>query len=121
MRTLGVAYSGSGVPRNRSLHALLPAAAVDQLADVTRAIYRARHIFILGGALANLALSTFEGKRAVDRVISALVLIAPPLLLAAFLTDPEQGIHSSAPWLSLGQYTLFGAAVLLAGRQLRNR
>ncbi len=92
---------------------------VDQLADVTRAIYRGRHLFILGGALANLALSTFEPQNIRDRVISGLVMIAPPFFLAAFITDPEQGIHSSAPWLSLGQYSLFGAAVLLAGRQIR--
>lgn len=88
---------------------------VDQLADVTRAIYRSRHLFILGGALANLALSTAE----VTRVISTLVLIAPPFLFAAFITDPEQGIHASAPWLPLGQYSLFAAAALLVVRQLR--
>jgi peptidoglycan/LPS O-acetylase OafA/YrhL len=89
---------------------------VDQLADVTRAIYRARHLFILGGALANLALAASEST---PPVASALVLVAPPFLFAAFLTDPEQGIHASAPWLSLGQYALFGAAVLLAGRHIR--
>jgi hypothetical protein len=92
---------------------------VDQLADVTRAIYRARHLFILGSALANLALSTSESRHPVDRVASALVLIAPPFLFAAFITDPEQGIHAGSPWLSIGQYSLFGAAALLAVRQLR--
>jgi hypothetical protein len=92
---------------------------VDQLADVTRAIYRARHLYILGAALANLALSTFETKNLRDRVISGLVLIAPPFLFAAFFTDPELGIHAPGPWLSLGQYSLFGAAALLAVRQIR--
>lgn len=91
---------------------------VDQLSEVTRAIYRARHLYILGAALANLALSTSEAR---NPVVSTLVLTAPFFLLEAFVTDPVAGIHSGAPWLSLGQYSLFAAAALLAVRQVWRR
>jgi hypothetical protein len=94
---------------------------VDQLADVPRALYRSRHLYILGGALANLALSTFEIRRGWDRVISGLVLVAPAFLLLSFVTDPEHGIHAPDLWLTLGQYSLFGAAALLAVRQMKSR
>lgn len=90
---------------------------VDQMTDVTRAIYRSRHLFVLGGASANLALSTSHARHL---FISVLVLIAPVFLVAAFFTDPEAGIHSGAPWLSLGQYSLFAAAALLAVRHFRS-
>jgi len=88
-------------------------ANVPELQDITRAVYRSRHLFVLLASLANLALSTGpQPKRRVQRVISTLVLIAPAFLLTAFWVEPAQGIEG-APWSQLGLYMLFGAAALL--------
>ena len=86
---------------------------VPELQDITRAVYRSRHLFVLLAALANLALSAGpQPLRRVQRVISTLVMLAPVLLLTAFLVEPEQGIVA-APWSQLGLYLLFGASALL--------
>lgn len=94
---------------------------VPDLEDLTRAVYRSRHLFILLAALANLALSAgpqpTTGNR---RLISTLVLIAPLFLLVAFWVEPAQGIEAG-PWSQLGLYLLFGAAALLAIVQRHRR
>ena len=89
-------------------------AHVPALADITRSVYRSRHLFILLAALANLALSAGpQPTTRIQRVISTLVSIAPVFLLTAFWVEPAEGIEA-APWSQLGLYMLFGAAALLA-------
>lgn len=92
---------------------------MDQLGDATRAVYRSRHLFIMLGALANLALGNSTGT-GLDRVISVLVLGAPALLIAGFFTEPEHGIYGG-PWSQIGLYLLFAAAALLVVRRFRER
>jgi hypothetical protein len=45
-------------------------------------------------------------------VASALILVSPVLLLAAFFIDPERGLKSS-PLFHFAMYGLFAAGVLL--------
>ena len=88
-------------------------AHVPQLQDLTRSVYRSRHLFILLAALVNLAMSTgHPPARRVQRVISTLMLIAPMLLLTAFWVEPGEGIEAG-PWSQYGLFMLFGAAALL--------
>ena len=94
---------------------------VPDLEDLTRAVYRSRHLFILLAALANLALSAGpQPTTGNQRLISTLVLIAPQFLLTAFWVEPAQGIEAG-PWSQLGLYLLFGAAALLAIVQRHRR
>ena len=87
---------------------------VPELEDITRAVFRSRHLFILLAALANLALSSREWPATgSQRLISVLVFTAPLLLMTAFWVEPWQGIEAG-PWSQLGLYMLFGAAALLA-------
>jgi hypothetical protein len=102
----------------RGVHAVFPYAAVEDLGDLTRALFRSRHLYLLSGAVANLALSAREPVLRVDRVISGLVFIAPLFLFAGFVLEPEQGLHGGH-WAAFGQYFLFGAAALMAVRALR--
>jgi hypothetical protein len=88
---------------------------VEELDDLSRLLYRSRHIYLLGGAVMNLALAAREVERPVDRVISALVLIAPFLLFTGFAVEPPRGLDGGH-WAALGEYCLFGAGALLAVR-----
>ena len=62
--------------------------------DARRLLFRSRHIYLLYAALLNLALglSLPEGpagwRRWLRRAGSVLILAAPPLLAAGFLTEP---------------------------------
>src|SRR4029077_858479 len=86
---------------------------VPQLDDVTRAVYRSRHLFILLSAVVNLALATApETSRRARQIVSVLALAAPALFLAAFVVEPAQGIHG-ATFSQIALYLLFGAAVIL--------
>jgi hypothetical protein len=94
---------------------------VPALSDIERSLYRSRHLFILLSALANLALAksstdrlsthTWANRR--DRFVSISVLITPPLLLIAFLTEPEQPFAAPHGWSHAALYLLFAAAALL--------
>jgi hypothetical protein len=87
--------------------------AVPQLDDVTRAVYRSRHLFILLSALLNLALALAPSAQQRSRqIVSAIVLAAPILFLTAFIVEPAQGIHG-APFSQIALYLLFAAAVIL--------
>ena len=75
-----------------------------------------RQLPVLGAvlaALANLALSSVEPKRVVQRVASAVVVAAPFPLIAAFFIDPGRGLQGSL-WSGLTLRGLFAAGVLLA-------
>jgi hypothetical protein len=64
------------------------------LDDTRRMLFRSTHIYLLFAALLNLALGLYleaepaGWRRWLQRVGSALVLVAPPLLAAGFLTEP---------------------------------
>jgi hypothetical protein len=88
-------------------------AAVPQLADAPRLVYRSRFLFLLLVALTNLALSHAQPQHFVQRLASLVVLVAPALLLFAFFTDPARGAHSSLVTVTTMR-ALFLAAVLLA-------
>ncbi len=86
---------------------------VPQLDDVTRAVYRSRHLFILLSAVLNLAFALApSAKQRAQQLVSVLVLIAPILFLTAFIVEPAQGIHG-APFSQIALYLLFAAAVIL--------
>jgi hypothetical protein len=92
---------------------------VSQLDDVTRAVYRSRHLFILLSAMLNLALALAPSStQRARQLVSILVLVAPVLFLAAFIVEPAQGIHG-APFSQIALYLLFAAAVILV-RVARN-
>ena len=87
---------------------------VPQLDDVTRAVYRSRHLFILLAAVLNLALAMPpSAKQRTAQVVSALALASPVLFVTAFAVEPAQGIHG-APFSQIALYLLFAAAVILA-------
>lgn len=86
---------------------------VPQLDDVTRAVYRSRHLFILLSAVLNLAFALAPSpKQRARQIVSVFVLVAPVLFLAAFAVEPAQGIHG-APLSQIALYLLFAAAVIL--------
>ena len=86
---------------------------VPQLDDVTRAVYRSRHLFILLSAVVNLALATAPAAtKRLRQLVSVIALVAPALLLAAFIVEPARGIHG-APLSQMALYLLFAAAVIL--------
>src|SRR5689334_25002104 len=88
---------------------------VPQLDDVTRAVYRSRHLFLLLAAVVNLALALAPPpQRRSRQAVSLLVLTAPVFFLAAFVVEPAEGIHG-APFSQIALYLLFAAAVILAG------
>jgi hypothetical protein len=92
---------------------------VPQLDDVTRAVYRSRHLFILLSATLNLALALAPAAmQRARQLVSILVLVAPALFLAAFIVEPAQQIHG-APFSQIALYLLFAAAVILV-RVARN-
>jgi len=81
--------------------------------------------FLLLAGVANVALSNSQPFHRAQRVASALILVAPPLLMAAFFIDPARGLYSSTVF-RLGMYSFWIAGILLAidncrGRSLRGR
>ena len=87
--------------------------AVPQLDDVTRAVYRSRHLFILLSAGLNLALALApSANQRARQVVSGIVIASPVLFLTAFIVEPAQGIHG-APFSQIALYLLFAAAVIL--------
>jgi len=87
--------------------------AVPQLDDVTRAVYRSRHLFILLSAGLNLALALApSANQRARQVVSGIVIASPALFLTAFIVEPAQGIHG-APFSQIALYLLFAAAVIL--------
>jgi len=87
--------------------------AVPNLDDVTRAVYRSRHLFILLSAGLNLALALApSANQRARQVVSGIVIASPVLFLTAFIVEPAQGIHG-APFSQIALYLLFAAAVIL--------
>jgi ABC-type uncharacterized transport system YnjBCD ATPase subunit len=81
--------------------------------DVTRAVYRSRHLFILLSAALNLSLALApSAKQRSRRGGSISVPVATVLFVAAFAVEPAQGIHGG-PFSQIALYLLFAAAVIL--------
>lgn len=97
------------------LHHSPPMAALDEAA---RLMHRSRHIYILGAGLVNLMLGLYLRPRAAgwrtaaQRTGSLSVLIAAPLLIAAYAVEPARGFRPEMPWSSAGLYALFAGSML---------
>jgi hypothetical protein len=88
-------------------------AHVPDLPVAERLVYRSRFLLLLMAGLANLGLSKGGPESTLERIASAIVMIAPIFLVTAFLRDPAFGVHGSqlTGWT---MRSLFAAAVLLA-------
>lgn len=62
----------------------------------SRLVFRSRFLLLLMIALANLGLSSARPQRWIERLASAIVVLAPVPLTAAFFLDPGRGVHGSA-------------------------
>lgn len=88
-------------------------ANVPHLDDVTRLVFRSRHLLILAAGVANIALSNSQPFHRAQRAASILIMLAPFLLIAAFFMDPTLGLHSSQIF-RWAMYSLWIASILLA-------
>jgi hypothetical protein len=88
-------------------------AGVPQLSDAPRLVFRSRFLFLLLIAVANLGLSYAKPERWMERLASALILLAPIPLIASFFFDPARGVRSS-PWTVNTMRALFLAGLFLA-------
>jgi hypothetical protein len=83
------------------------------LPDGVRLLYRSRHIYLLLSALLNLLVGVHYRSGASGKVVRAigsiLVLIAPPLLFAAFFADTPRALLTH-----LGIISIAAGSVLLA-------
>jgi uncharacterized membrane protein len=83
------------------------------LPDGVRLLYRSRHIYLLLSALLNLLVGiqyrAGNSSKVVRYIGSLLVLIAPPLLFAAFLADTPR-----APLTHIGIISIAVGSVLLS-------
>jgi hypothetical protein len=70
---------------------------VSEMDDGPRVLYRSRHIYLLLAGLVNLGLGLYVSyhprgwRRTMQMIGSALIILAPPLLLAGFITEPDRG------------------------------
>lgn len=85
--------------------------------EAVRYLFRANHIYLLLPALINLLLGSYltlsvqRGRRVVQYIGSALLLISTILLLAAFMIEPPQALPER-PLSYYGLITVFGGALL---------
>lgn len=82
--------------------------------EAIRYMYRANHVYLLLGSLVNLAIGFYRGgthpgwRGKAALAGSALVLIAPLVLLYAFFVEPPRGVPERPA-------TLVGIAMMLGG------
>ncbi len=85
------------------------------LDDATRLLYRSRHIYLLLTSLVNLAFglaASGAGRpRASGRIGSWLMISAPPLAIAAFLTEPHLE-DLAKPITQIGMIAVFAGTLL---------
>ena len=83
----------------------------------TRLMFRSRHIYILASGLVNLVLGLYfewhagGRRRVVQAGGSAILIVSPALLAAAFVIEPARGFQERMPWSQAGLYLLFGGAM----------
>ncbi len=88
------------------------------LSDTVRLLHRSRHIYILAGGLLNLMLGLYwqqrprGWRRPVQTAGSALLMVAPVLLVVAFAVEPDRGLHEDTLWSHAGLYGLFAGSML---------
>ncbi|MGA2004478.1 MAG: hypothetical protein ABSG70_13920 [Terriglobales bacterium] len=92
---------------------MLHIAGVSHLDSVTRLVFRSRHLLLLASAVANLTLSNTQPFHRAQKAASALIMLSPALLIAAFFIDPARGLHSSQIF-RFAMYCLWFAGILLA-------
>ncbi|HTR27304.1 MAG TPA: hypothetical protein VMI10_25265 [Terriglobales bacterium] len=92
---------------------MLHIAGVPHLDDVTRLVFRSRHLLLLVAGVANIALSNSQPLHRAQKVASVLIMLSPALLVVAFFVDPGRGLHSSQIF-RLSMYGLWIAGILLA-------
>jgi hypothetical protein len=90
---------------------------MQMLSDDARLMYRSRHIYLLGGGIANVLLGLYlvqcrdRWRRRVQFAGSLLLLVAPVLLGLAFLAETGHGLHHT--WRShFGLYAMLGGTLL---------
>jgi peptidoglycan/LPS O-acetylase OafA/YrhL len=98
-----------------------------QLPDGTRMLYRSRHIYLLLSGLLNLGIGTYfisrprGWRRTLQLIGSALIILAPVLIMAGFFVEPQKGPEQTmlAP---LGIFALALATLfhLLSGARNKN-
>jgi len=91
---------------------------VEELNDGTRALYRSRHIFLLLVSVANLARAAGASipkapATGATLFASAILLVSPVLLAAAFYVEPPLGVDGRS-YSTPALYSLFGAALVFA-------
>jgi hypothetical protein len=85
--------------------------------DSLRMLLRSRHLYIMLAGAVNAALGLYLVRQSrgwrliVQRLGSALLLIAPVLLIVAFFTEAPRG-NMNAPLAPFGLYAVFGGIVL---------
>ena len=81
-------------------------------------MYVSRHIYLLGGALVNLALGlyvspmTLPRTRTAQQIGSVLLMISPILLTMAFFQEPTQGLAGRSWRSHYALYALFAGSLL---------
>jgi len=87
------------------------------LSDAARLMLRSRHIYILASGLVNLMLGLYLRRHAAgwgriaQRIGSGLLIASTPLLILAFLVEPEKGFQPEMWWSAAGLYALFGGSM----------
>ena len=90
---------------------------MDLLSDDVRLMYRSRHIYLLGSAIANVLLGLYlvpcraAWRQSIQFAGSLLLLAAPVLLGMAFVTETGHGMDPT--WRSAyGLYAMVGGTLL---------
>ena len=90
---------------------------MDWLDTGTRMLLRSRHLYILLAALVNVGIGLYfqasekPRRRAMQKIGSALVIVAPWMLTAAFFYEPGRGILHT-PLSHWALYLLFAGMML---------
>jgi hypothetical protein len=96
--------------------------------DGIRMMLRSRHLYIMLAGAVNTALGLYLTVHApgwrlgAQRLGSALLLVAPVLLIVAFFTEPPRGLFETR-FSHFGLYAVFGGIVLhlISGARKDNR
>lgn len=99
---------------------------LQDMPDAPRMLFRSAHIYFLLASILNLVMGLYfqpaEGRiwPRVQSVMSALLIVAPVLLLVGFFIEPFLS-QLRRPYTDLGIEALFAAALLAAALGFRTR